>query len=412
MALDADKQAEIDSLRASSAPTRRATVAGAGEPPLRAAPGARPRLHPRHRLHGRRRGDRAGGARVLWARHQAGQQRPRPDQLPDAQPAHEPVRDVRAQAAREAADLRRPAVDPAPHRQRERVFGPLLRARSRVLHPRPGSAEAGQEPAQDRAGAGAAVRPAGPAPSTRPPSRPPTSRAATRCWTPTSPPACCARSAASAAAASPSTRSCWATRSGRASPASSPAWCCRSTPTRSGTGRSICTTCCTSCGCATTRTRSTRSAPMPRCCSTSSRDWVPLTAAAFEEYRVDGAQLSAAALAVIRRRLAGETVTREGSGLAAGEWRELDGAAARTGCRLIAVRSGAAFGSCRAQLDQHDEARPAPARSRNRRPWRSRRRPRPRPPGPAGQSTPSPSAPSPSFAFMPTLPDRVPDVIH
>lgn len=52
-------------------------------------------------------------------------------------------------------------------------------------------------------------------------------------------------------------------------------------------------------------------------------DWVPLTAAAFRDYRVDGAQLSAAALAVIRRRLAGETVTREGSGLAAGEWRTL-----------------------------------------------------------------------------------------
>ena len=38
------------------------------------------------------------------------------------------------------------------------------------------------------------------------------------------------------------------------------------------------------------------------------RKWVPLTAAAFEEYRVDGAELSAGALAVIRRRLAGEAV--------------------------------------------------------------------------------------------------------
>ena len=227
MALDADKQAEIDSLRASAAPTRRATVPALEASALRAAPGARPRLHPRHRLHGRRRGDRAGGARVLWARHQADQQRPRPDQLPDAQPAHEPVRDVRAQAAREAADLRGPPVDPAPDRQRQRVFGPLLRARSRVLHPRQGPAEAGQEPAQGRAGARAAVRPARPAPSTRRPSRPPTSRAATRSWTPTPRPACCARSAASAAAASPSTRSCWATTSGRASRASWRGWCCR-----------------------------------------------------------------------------------------------------------------------------------------------------------------------------------------
>ena len=35
------------------------------------------------------------------------------------------------------------------------------------------------------------------------------------------------------------------------------------------------------------------------------RKWVPLTAAAFEEYRVGGAELSAGALAVIRRKLAG-----------------------------------------------------------------------------------------------------------
>ena len=53
------------------------------------------------------------------------------------------------------------------------------------------------------------------------------------------------------------------------------------------------------------------------------RKWVPLTTAAFEEYRVGGAELSAAALAAIRRRLAGEVVTRDGSGLSAGEWREL-----------------------------------------------------------------------------------------
>ena len=48
-----------------------------------------------------------------------------------------------------------------------------------------------------------------------------------------------------------------------------------------------------------------------------------LTAAAFEEYRAGGAELSATALQVIRRRLAGEAVTRESSGLSAGEWREL-----------------------------------------------------------------------------------------
>ena len=53
------------------------------------------------------------------------------------------------------------------------------------------------------------------------------------------------------------------------------------------------------------------------------RKWVPLTTAAFEEYRVGGAELSATALEVIRRRLAGEAVTRDNSGLSQGEWREL-----------------------------------------------------------------------------------------
>ena len=51
--------------------------------------------------------------------------------------------------------------------------------------------------------------------------------------------------------------------------------------------------------------------------------WVPLAAAAFQEYRLGGAQLSATALHVIRRRLAGETVTAETSGLSPREWREL-----------------------------------------------------------------------------------------
>ena len=53
------------------------------------------------------------------------------------------------------------------------------------------------------------------------------------------------------------------------------------------------------------------------------RRWVPLTAAAFEEYRLKGATLSAKALAVVRRMLAGEQVSQETSGLSPGEWREL-----------------------------------------------------------------------------------------
>jgi thymidylate synthase (FAD) len=53
------------------------------------------------------------------------------------------------------------------------------------------------------------------------------------------------------------------------------------------------------------------------------RRWAPLTAAAFEDYRLHGAELSAKALAAIRRMLAGETVEQADSGLSAREWREL-----------------------------------------------------------------------------------------
>ncbi|AML53460.1 FAD-dependent thymidylate synthase [Falsihalocynthiibacter sp. S25ZX9] len=51
-------------------------------------------------------------------------------------------------------------------------------------------------------------------------------------------------------------------------------------------------------------------------------DWVPAAFGAFEDYRMGGANLSAQALDVIRRRLKGEEVTQENSGMAAREWRE------------------------------------------------------------------------------------------
>ena len=53
------------------------------------------------------------------------------------------------------------------------------------------------------------------------------------------------------------------------------------------------------------------------------RRWVPLTHAAFVDYRLDGAALSSKALAVIRRRLQGETVDQADSGMSPREWREL-----------------------------------------------------------------------------------------
>jgi thymidylate synthase (FAD) len=51
--------------------------------------------------------------------------------------------------------------------------------------------------------------------------------------------------------------------------------------------------------------------------------WVPVTAAAFRDYRIDGAALSGKGLAVVKRLLAGESVDASTSGMSAREWREL-----------------------------------------------------------------------------------------
>ena len=52
--------------------------------------------------------------------------------------------------------------------------------------------------------------------------------------------------------------------------------------------------------------------------------WVPAAYAAFEDYRLGAATLSAAGIDVVRRRLAGEVVTQETSGMSKGEWREFE----------------------------------------------------------------------------------------
>jgi len=51
--------------------------------------------------------------------------------------------------------------------------------------------------------------------------------------------------------------------------------------------------------------------------------WVPLSCAAFTNYRVGGAQLSDAALAVVRAMVAGKPIDQPDSGLSPREWREL-----------------------------------------------------------------------------------------
>ena len=51
--------------------------------------------------------------------------------------------------------------------------------------------------------------------------------------------------------------------------------------------------------------------------------WVPLAAQAFRDYRLGAATLSAGMLAVVKRKLAGQTVTQPDSGLNKREWTEL-----------------------------------------------------------------------------------------
>lgn len=55
------------------------------------------------------------------------------------------------------------------------------------------------------------------------------------------------------------------------------------------------------------------------------KDWVPLAFGAFEDYRMGGVTLSAKAVEVLKRRLAGEVVGQAESGMSKGEWREFEG---------------------------------------------------------------------------------------
>jgi thymidylate synthase (FAD) len=59
--------------------------------------------------------------------------------------------------------------------------------------------------------------------------------------------------------------------------------------------------------------------------------WVPMTAEAFRQYRLGGANLSASALAVVKRMLAGESVTQPESGMTKREWTELMAVLGREG---------------------------------------------------------------------------------
>lgn len=56
------------------------------------------------------------------------------------------------------------------------------------------------------------------------------------------------------------------------------------------------------------------------------KDWVPAAYAAFEDYRLNAASLSGRGAEILKRRLAGETITFEDSGMSKGEWREFTNA--------------------------------------------------------------------------------------
>ncbi len=51
--------------------------------------------------------------------------------------------------------------------------------------------------------------------------------------------------------------------------------------------------------------------------------WLPLTHAAFMNYRIGGMSLSSKGVDIVKRLMKGEQVTQETSGLSAGEWREM-----------------------------------------------------------------------------------------
>ena len=55
------------------------------------------------------------------------------------------------------------------------------------------------------------------------------------------------------------------------------------------------------------------------------RQWVPIATEAWEDYRLHAVTLSAQAVAVMKRRLAGEVVTMEDSGMGRREWSEFVG---------------------------------------------------------------------------------------
>jgi thymidylate synthase (FAD) len=54
------------------------------------------------------------------------------------------------------------------------------------------------------------------------------------------------------------------------------------------------------------------------------RSWMPISYQAFQDYRLGSVQLSAPVLTLVKRRLAGETVTLDNSGLTRREWDEFE----------------------------------------------------------------------------------------
>jgi thymidylate synthase (FAD) len=109
MTLSTEAMAEIAALRATERPTRRAVVPALEDILYEPLP-VLVQGFVGWSTYGRRCGRGAGGARLLRQGHEAGQHRPGLINYL-MRHAHDAVRDVRDQAAREAADLRGTPVD-------------------------------------------------------------------------------------------------------------------------------------------------------------------------------------------------------------------------------------------------------------------------------------------------------------
>ena len=136
MPLTPEQQAEIDEQRAQPRPTPARRVRGM-EKHLYLAHQVLDHGLVRRRLHGRRFRDHAGPRGSLWARHEIPSARMKGLIRYLMRHWHSTPFEMCEVKFTSSFGLCRPAMDPAPHRQCERIFGALFHPRPRVLHSAP-----------------------------------------------------------------------------------------------------------------------------------------------------------------------------------------------------------------------------------------------------------------------------------